>query len=85
MNFVLALRDVTKYNVLMTTTNETVFGKLPRTKRAMASECSADDCILCGEILADIAWFVVTDQGDYPIGAKCAKRAQKAGFEVVPA
>lgn len=76
----------------MTNTNETPaafetsMAKLPRTAKAIKTRSiSESDCICCAKPLVDAAFAVVTEQGEYLIGSDCAKKAAKAGFEIVPA
>lgn len=63
----------------------TDIAKLPRTKKAARLGVSDSDCACCAESLLSPEFFVVTEQGEYPIGACCAKKAKKAGFEIVAA
>jgi hypothetical protein len=45
------------------------------------SECEC--CARCGKFMPDAALFVVTVQGEYPVGSDCAEAVKAEGFEVV--
>jgi hypothetical protein len=60
---------------------------MPKTTRAYSknsdgySEC--DVCCRCGKYMPNATMFVVTAQGEYPVGADCAKAVRAEGFEII--
>lgn len=56
---------------------------LPRSARARKNDASGfEACICCGLPVATQMLQVVTDQGAYTVGADCAKKCVKLGFEI---